>query len=134
MLRDAIFVFNTDDVKAVTQVLQLKGRSFQDMLDENPKWILKRVRRTVPPPAQLYFAVKEVYDHCADILDAKTSKPFFDFAAKQQATRNLKLIKEGWVSDPPDVQLYFDIGVDEQGLRIYRCVRGTNSVEGNFHY
>ena len=134
MLRDAIFILNKEDVKAVSQVLDLRGKSFQDVLHENPKWIFKRVRRIVPPPVQLYFAVKEVYDHCADVLDAKTSKPLFDSAAKLQANQNLKLIKEGWVSDPPDVQLYFDIGVDEQGLRIYRCVRGTNSVEGDFKY
>ena len=37
------------------------------------------------------------------------------------------------MSDPPGIPLYYDMGVDKDGLHCYRTVQGTNSVEGNIH-
>ena len=37
------------------------------------------------------------------------------------------------MSDPTDVPLYYSSKRDENGLPIYRCIRGTNSLEGGVH-
>ncbi|KAJ7037315.1 hypothetical protein C8F04DRAFT_1331804 [Mycena alexandri] len=69
------------------------------------------------------------------LKDGKTGIPLFNSAAWKIAKNILELIKNGFVSDPPGIQLYYCIGFDEKAaaLPIYRCVRGTNMVEGGVH-
>lgn len=51
-----------------------------------------------------------------------------------EALSVLKTVELGHASDPPGVQLYFKTGrKDKFGLTLYRCVRGTNSLEGGVH-
>ncbi|KAI8805543.1 hypothetical protein BJ742DRAFT_741239 [Cladochytrium replicatum] len=46
----------------------------------------------------------------------------------------LKSIEKSYFSDPPGLQLYFEIGVERAtGLMLYHCIRGTNSVEGGVY-
>ena len=43
----------------------------------------------------------------------------------------IKSIYNGEVSDHPKVPLYYKVGFDKKaGLPLYRCSRGTNSLEG----
>ncbi|CEP10632.1 hypothetical protein [Parasitella parasitica] len=49
---------------------------------------------------------------------------------KKRVTQSIRL---GHLSDPVGVPLYFRVKEDKFGLTIYRCVRGTNSVEGGIH-
>ncbi|CEP14914.1 hypothetical protein [Parasitella parasitica] len=52
----------------------------------------------------------------------------------EQAASVLKIVQLGHASDPPDVQLYYRTGKkDKYGLTLYRCIRGTNSLEGGVH-
>jgi hypothetical protein len=46
----------------------------------------------------------------------------------------METIRLGLVSDPPDIPLYVELGKDKEGLTLYRCCRGTNSVEGGVHH
>ena len=43
----------------------------------------------------------------------------------------LKLAEQGYLSDPPTVQLYFPQETDKYGLVVYFCARGTNKNEGH---
>jgi hypothetical protein len=47
----------------------------------------------------------------------------------------LTLIKSGYLSDPPGIALYYQIGLDSKNgcLPIYRCMHGTNMTEGGVH-
>jgi hypothetical protein len=49
------------------------------------------------------------------------------------ANNMLELIQNGFVSDLPDIPLYYTLGTDENGLTLYRCFRGTNYTEGGVH-
>jgi hypothetical protein len=42
-------------------------------------------------------------------------------------------VKCGWISDPTNIPLYTLESQDKNGLPIYHCIRGTNSVEGSVH-
>ena len=39
----------------------------------------------------------------------------------------------GFLSDPVGVSLYYQMGIDKDGLTIYQTIQGTNSVEGGVH-
>jgi hypothetical protein len=59
----------------------------------------------------------------------------FNNAAWKTAKNVLALIKQGFISDPPGIPLYSQIGIDvaNGGLPIYRCARGTNFTEGGVY-
>ena len=38
-----------------------------------------------------------------------------------------------FLSDPPGIPLYYHMGIDRDGLTLYRTICGTNSVEGGVH-
>ena len=40
---------------------------------------------------------------------------------------------KGWLSDPTSIPVYTREGTDKNGLPLYHCIHGTNSVEGTIH-
>ncbi|KAF8989595.1 hypothetical protein BDZ89DRAFT_974680, partial [Hymenopellis radicata] len=115
--------------------LRSKGLKWDDMLRYKSKWLWRHCRRTIPPPETLYPLVHDVFHTWGSLKDAKTGAPLFNAAAWQKAKNILELIRNGYVSDPPGVPLYYCIGLDAQagGLPVYRCFRGTNMTEGGVH-
>ena len=49
------------------------------------------------------------------------------------ASQLIDTARLGFLSDPVGVSLYYRMGIDKDGLTIYRTIRGTNSVEGGVH-
>lgn len=136
-LRDAIFIPDKDDRRRITAwgSAQVPPRSWDEMLRTNTTWLWRHCKRTIPPPEQLYPLVKHIFHTYGPLRDAKTSLPLFNSAAWKTAKNILDLIRDGYLSDPPGVALYYPIGTDETsgGLTIYRCVRGTTFTEGGVH-
>ncbi|SGY53983.1 BQ5605_C006g03827 [Microbotryum silenes-dioicae] len=71
---------------------------------------------------------------------AKSKQPLFNKAAHEAAKRCLEAIRKGQVSDPVGIELYTDLGPcggpdgkADDGVRLYSCQRGTNSLEGGIH-
>ena len=87
--------------------------------------------RVIPPPDDLtdrFNLVHRIYGH---LLDAKTKQPLLRAEAWEAAKRLRVHIEAGCLSDPPGVALYFEAGKDSAtGCSLFRCVRGTNDLEG----
>jgi hypothetical protein len=66
--------------------------------------------------------------------DSATGQPLFNAAAWKSAKNLLKLVQQGYLSDPPGIPLYYQIGVDQNGLAIWCCCHGTNFTEGGVHH
>lgn len=96
--------------------------------------MFKRVKRYIPPSEELYPLVDELFKSFGDSICVKTGRPLFDEDARKDAAAVLEEIRLGHVSDlkggPP---LYTEIGMDRNGLTLYRCARGTSSVEGSVY-
>ncbi|KAF8994149.1 hypothetical protein BDZ89DRAFT_1150212 [Hymenopellis radicata] len=133
--RDALFIPHPEDKSRIEIWLRSKGLKWEDMLRYKSKWLWRHCRRTIPPPETLYPLVHDVFHTWGSLKDAKTGAPLFNAAAWQKAKNILELIRNGYVSDPPGVPLYYCIGLDAQagGLPVYRCFRGTNMTEGGVH-
>lgn len=132
-LRDAFFVVDCDDKAAVTEVLlQLGIETFEAGVLLRPKWIWSRVRRWVPPAAILLQRVKEVLDKFRDIQCPVSKAPMFTSSTLRSEPEIVELIRRGYLSDPPLADLFLVDRHDAHGLPVYRCLRGTNAVEG-FH-
>ena len=131
--RDAIFVPDPLAKEQVSRVLLAKGTTFDKQLASNPAWVHARVPRRIPTPQKLYPILRQLFAEYEDLLDARTKKPLFDSTAKEKKEGVLKDVLEGYLSDPPGIELYIAVGKDKDGLVVYRCLRGTNSVEGGVH-
>ena len=134
-LHDAMLIPDQTDKSRISDYLISIGSSWEHVLQSKPKWLWKRCKRVVPPPEELYPAVKEVYTVYGPLLDSATKKPLFNTHAWKDASNVLKAIKAGLLSDPPGIALYYQIGVDKNhgNLPLYWCARGTNSAEGGVH-
>ncbi|OBZ76307.1 hypothetical protein A0H81_03601 [Grifola frondosa] len=114
-LRDALLIPDPDDKAALEEVLRTHGLSWDHVLLWRSDWVWKRVKRFVPRP---------------DILH---HRPLFNDASWEKAANVLENIQMGYYSDPPGIKLYAVQGTDHDGLTLYRCIRGTNNVEGGVH-
>jgi hypothetical protein len=132
-LRDHMLRWDPDSRKAVDEVCQFQfNLSFDQMLAKNPRFIAERTPWHIPPPSVLVPTLQHVFDMFRDAVDAKTSTQLFtpDFIAKLDAL--LHLARQGYLSDT-DIPMYERAGVDKYGLQKWRCIHGTNKVEGGPH-
>jgi hypothetical protein len=134
-LSRAMFVHDQDDRQLVTTALESKGETWDKALRTNPDAINRRVRRYIPPPAVLLAALETLFTSWKDVpcsVDPSRGA-LFSTQAWKQARNILKVAAIGLISDPPGIPLYYLMGHDRNGLPYYRCIRGTNSVEGGVH-
>lgn len=136
-LRDAIFIPDKEDKQRIISwgLTQDPPQDWEFIRSYKSSWLWRHCKRTIPPPEQLHPLVAEVFRVYGPLKDAKTNLPLFNTAAWHAAKNILELIAKGFVSDPPGIALYVQIGIDKNagGLPIYRCLRGTNMTEGGVH-
>ncbi|KAJ3097227.1 hypothetical protein HDU97_005071 [Phlyctochytrium planicorne] len=129
-VRDAWLEAVPSDVRAFDTVHAQKGTSFKQMMITNPKYALKRVRRTIPEPERLRQRLEAVFkEYSKDGYNDENGQPLLTEKAKAEFRNLLKHVDDGCLSDLPDVCLYRKTGVDKDGLPLYMCCRGTNDVE-----
>ncbi|KAL9536894.1 hypothetical protein MBANPS3_012276 [Mucor bainieri] len=132
--RDALFVINKEDKERVSAVLRSEyGKTFEEALRYQPDWVLRRVRRSVPPHEELLPVVEALFEECKTWVDPETDTPLFNTHCLKKCTAVLNSIRNGHVSDPVGINMYQKLKMDQHSLPIYRCMRGTNSVEGGVH-
>ncbi|KAJ7869338.1 hypothetical protein B0H14DRAFT_3580668 [Mycena olivaceomarginata] len=129
-LRAAMLVPHPTDKALIEAYLKTHNVTWENMRRFHPKWLWRHCRRTIPPAEHHYAAVHKVFMTYGPLKDAKTGLPLFNTAAWKIAKIFLELIRNGYVSDPPGVQLYYCLGFDKKagGLPIYRCVGHLNST------
>ena len=133
-LQDHILRWDPVAKKAVDEVCRRQfNLTFDQMLVRNPRFIAERTPRYVPPPSILVPAIEHVYKMFKDAIDAKTRVPLFTEAFSAKADAVLELGRQGYLSDVVDIPMYERAGVDKYGLQTWKCVRGTNKVEGGPH-
>ncbi|TCD61520.1 hypothetical protein EIP91_008291 [Steccherinum ochraceum] len=131
--RDAMFLPDPEDKAAVEAILNAHNVTWENMVRYHSTWIWRRVRRYVPAAEELLPRVLLILSTFGPLKDAKTGEPLFNEEAWKIASNVLENIRRGLYSDPPGVQLYFIRNKDRFGLTRYRCIRGTNGIEGGFH-
>jgi hypothetical protein len=132
-LHDAIFLPDPHDKAAMSQILQTRMITFDQMVLRHPTWVWRRVKRFVPPPEVLLPHVKLILQTYGPLLDATTHQPLFNKLSWEKAKNILENIRMGYYSDPPGIVLYISMGKDSDDLNLYKCLRGTNHVEGGVH-
>ncbi|ODQ72842.1 hypothetical protein LIPSTDRAFT_277289 [Lipomyces starkeyi NRRL Y-11557] len=84
-------------------------------------------------PRTFLPSLKKLFFAFGGIKCASSKKAFFTNEAWHEAQLILREVRPGYYSDPKDFPLYFEKVQDSNGLLLYRCIRGTNSLEGGVH-
>lgn len=134
-LRDALYILNQDDLDECMEVLRTKHKLTEEQIEIKLRndfgWFKRRVRRLVPSPRELEKRYLAVYNEHKDLVCTKSGKPLFGSAKAVRAHRSLlKHIRKNCISDIPFVSYYTTYGKDRDGLALYKCLRGTDALEG----
>jgi hypothetical protein len=132
---EAIFIRDQTDEHNVREVLTKHGIDWEYAKRAKSAALNRRIRRYIPEPSVLLRRLEALFTAYEDI-QCSTKKgrcSFFPDEAKEMVQHLLQTAREGYLSDPPGIPLYYLMGKDQDGLKIYRTVRGTNSLEGGFH-
>jgi hypothetical protein len=136
-MRDAVFIHSTADREKAAEVIRdVHDMDFEVFYDRNPRWVHERVRRSVPAPAELDARIKEVLDEFKQdkYKDPSNGLPLLSTTELDRIERNLMThVRNGCLSDVPGESLYFKHGQDSNGLNLFRCIRGSNCLEGGLH-
>ena len=137
-MRDAMFKIHPDDKERVTKYLRdVENVSFEEKMNQNSDWILKRVRRMIPEPTILSNDLKEAFaffDNDTFNDPRKNDQPLIDKEVRRSFVELLKHVDKGCLSDPPGIPLYYEEKkCTKSNLMLYRCIRGTNDLEGGIH-
>lgn len=118
------------------------GISFEEKLSSDPRWIFLRTRRHVPKPSILLPLMENLINTFTKtdqsglslFVDPVTLAPLFNPKSVKEFKELLPHVKHGCLSDPKNIPLYYEKKIcSHSGLMIYRCVRGTSSLEGAIH-
>ncbi|CAN0051384.1 unnamed protein product [Ectocarpus sp. 12 AP-2014] len=136
-LRDACFLVNRDDVLQAKKVLERRGMSparVQQVKDQDWSYFLRKCRRLVPPPSDLMKRFDKVVQEFGNCVDNISKEVLLRPKSMKAVSLLRKHIVAECLSDPDGVAMYYAVGKTTDGLVNYRCVRGTNDVEGYHRY
>lgn len=138
-LQQAFFAWRPGLLTDVLHILEAKGFSKQDIKAKmyyDIDFFRQRVDRRILPPRQLYWRVRSVFVLFGGKLDSKSKMPLFNTRAWKKANNVLKEVLKGFYSDPPGISFYTnrldrrgEPMVDQYGISLLDCNRGTNDVE-----
>ena len=130
---DTMLVPDKRDKQNVLTYLAKKGLKWDQVRKSQPDWLWKHVRRYIPEKNLLHPILEEFFNAWGPAKCSFRKFPLFDEESWKKANCILHDVKRGWISDPPGIPLYTLLGYDQNGLAVYHCLRGTNSVEGGVH-
>jgi hypothetical protein len=134
-LRDILYIPDPVDKAhlVVWGAAQSPPLSWEDLLRTRWSWVWRRCKSIIPPAEELWPLIVEPFKTFGPLKDAKTGLPLFNTAAWAVRKNIIELAQKGYISDPHGIPLYYILGFDKWLLPLYRCVRGTNLVEGGVH-
>ena len=130
---DTLLVPDENDKKVVSEILEKKGVSFNKIRSKSPAWLWKRVRRYIPEKGILELVLTEFFNSWGHIKCLVTGQKLFSAETWKKTQGVLHDVRNGWLSDPGSISVYIKEGMDKDGLQLYHCICGTNSVEGAIH-
>jgi hypothetical protein len=132
---EATFVRDHSDECAVRAVVEKNGGNWEYYKRTKSSALNRHIHRYIPECTILLGRLDKLFKAYQDIqcLTKKSNGPFFSDDTKEMVQHLLQTAREGYLLDPPGIPLYYLMGADRDGLKIYRTVRGTNSLEGGFH-
>jgi hypothetical protein len=133
-LSDCFFMISKSDLESAEQALRAQGLDGQQIaLQKKLYWrnrFLRHCRRTTGHDRveQLSRFDKFIRTFLS-ARDAKTKELLITSKAKMKIDATRLAIASGYYIDPPEVNMFRDLGRDRLGRTKYACYRGTNALE-----
>ncbi|KAJ7648836.1 hypothetical protein B0H17DRAFT_1215514 [Mycena rosella] len=119
LFSESIFIRDGEDEAKVREVLKQKGISWEYAIRAKKAALHRRIRRYIPSPEKL------VQDLLI-LLEGSTEK----------AVALIETARLGFLPDPPGLAVYYWIGCDKDGLKLYRTIGHYNrtGLKWNNHF
>ncbi|KAJ6579442.1 hypothetical protein B0H10DRAFT_2235691 [Mycena sp. CBHHK59/15] len=118
---ETIFIRDQDDENKVRDVLKKKGISWDYAVRAKKAALHRRIRRYIPDAKHLANSLQILFHGFEDLQDSVDRKAGHGTPlARKQANTLLKTVQLGFLSDPPNIALYYLLGTDHDGLNLYR--------------
>lgn len=132
-LSQAIFQVSKVDIDNIKAYVSTVNEDLPKFLRDNPTIKRKAIRRVIPEPEELAKRFAQWVETFKHAIDEKTGTPLFTSNCNKAIQQAAKDIINNHLSDPPQVPLYAKLSKSKHGLQLYRCFRGTSSLEGGVH-
>lgn len=111
---EAIFIRDQSDELAVRSVLEKHGVSSEYAKRAKASALNRRIRRYIPERKVLLERLEKLFEGYAPIQCSikKSRGAFFSDEAKEMVKHLLDTVRQGYLSDPPGVSLYYLMGKD----------------------
>ena len=132
-LRDALFIPAKNALDKIMDDLRRNGWSTEEIDAEyhrNYTWFLDQVPRKIPPPRDLLDRLKTIEGIYAHMPDYKTGVPLFRPGTWTVWKKFLEHVRQGCLSDHPEIALYIYVTLDGSDNELLKCFRGSNALEG----
>ena len=127
-LSEAIYMHVKEDYDNLCDALTARGDSIDTKMANQRDWVLRRVRRHIPPPDVLTPRLENFWAKWKN--SEFNGQPVFTHSHKGIFKNMLGAARKGQLSDPCHVNLYLRDGWDDDlQLPLWRCIRGTNKNE-----
>ena len=121
-VRRCFFTDDATDKKTIINALLRSGLSQEDAEKKDESWFHTRTRKYIIDPTL-------IKKNLEDVIERYSS--FTKLFKKDMSTKHssiLKQLAEGYLTDPNEVSVYFDIS-NEDGKPKYITIRGTSQLE-----
>ena len=130
MLSKAIFAEDKYARKRVSDVLFAKRIDEHEKRARDKEYFRKRIPRVAKDASTMHSHVQMVFEMFNRIEPFNEISLFRNNGLSEQE-KFLQHASKGCFSDPAGMTMHIESSRDEDGLPLYRCIRGTNAAEGN---
>ena len=124
MMSLAIFAEDVSIRGQVHRVLREKGVDIREKRANDKEYFRKRIPRVVKDPDTIAQHAGKVFVAFESVAEFR-GIPLFRSNYDDEKRKFLDHVRKGCLSDPPNLSMYHEIGKDSDGLRLFRCLRGT---------
>jgi len=128
-LSAAIFTTNRIDLHQLRDTLGIQGADDAVFQSVTKAQLRRFCRRDMNPKVTLIDNLNLIFKHFQELAG---DEPLFTQKTHDVHAATIEHINAGRFFDPTDLPLYAEKTVLKNGLRVWRCMRGTSQLEG-FH-
>jgi len=129
-LSDVLFRIAPGEAQRLIEHLLGRGAGADEVRRSRRRYFRRNARYRCPEPEVLVRDLYNLYMLFDVEHPTKPGSRFYIQGHEELFKKELKYVQLGFLSNPPDVPMYMEVGKGKHGLVKYRCMRTSSALEG----